>query len=70
MNRLWELYKRPTPDRWRKIGDSILLLGTTLNGYLAGINAHSGWIIFTLVLTWLGKTLTNFVTDNSQTPQP
>lgn len=55
----WENYKKPTPEKWRKLGDSILLLGTTLNTYLVSIESPMGWIIFTLILTWLGKTLTN-----------
>ena len=51
-------YYKPTPIRWRYIGDSILGLGTILTG----ISAFQEKPYLTLglaILTWLGKTLSN-----------
>jgi len=57
-------YYQPTPVRLRKIGDSILYAGTTMTGY--AIFSESKWFaIISLVLTVLGKTLTNCYTDES-----
>lgn len=55
-------YEKPTPNKWRKVGDSIALLGTTITGY--AIIQHEGWAIVSLILTWAGKTITEFATDD------
>jgi hypothetical protein len=54
-------YYLPTPVLWRKIGDTLFLLGTTITG----ISAFTMPPIFTAIaagLTFLGKTITNFAT--------
>jgi len=54
-------YYSPTPVIWRKIGDSLLLLGTTLTS----ISAFTMPPIITVIaagLTFIGKTITNFAT--------
>jgi hypothetical protein len=54
-------YYLPTPVLWRKIGDSLLLLGSTLTG----ISAFTMPPIVTAIaagLTFVGKVITNFAT--------
>ena len=52
-------YWKPTPIFWRKIGDSMLVVGA-LSGTLA-IAEDMKWLSISLVVcTLLGKFLTNF----------
>jgi hypothetical protein len=56
-------YYKPTPKKWRQIGDSILLGTTALSGMMMGAPlSESGktWCIFILnVIGVVGKVLTN-----------
>jgi len=56
-------YYQPTPTRWRKIGDSILFAGTTMTGYGIIHESHT-FALVSLALTVIGKTLTNFFTED------
>ena len=56
-------YYQPTPTRWRKIGDSILFAGTTMTGY-GIINESHTFALVSLAMTVIGKTLTNFFTED------
>lgn len=56
-------YYQPTPKKWRKLGDSILFAGTTMTGYAIMNESHT-FALISLSLTVLGKTLTNFATDD------
>lgn len=62
-------YYKSTPVIWRKIGDSILLLGTAITTYqLTYHSENTKLALATLLITWLGKTITNFAiesTDNN-----
>lgn len=50
-------YYKPTPSKWRKIGDNLLLLSTTLSA----LNIHSPHVAIAIQITGvLGKFLTNF----------
>jgi len=54
-----ENYNAPTPTIWRKIGDSLLVIGTTVTG----ISAFTMPPVVTAIaagLTAIGKILTNF----------
>lgn len=55
-------YYKPTPVFWRKIGDAILGLGTTFTGYEI-LMQNESWALVSLVITWLGKTITNFASS-------
>jgi hypothetical protein len=59
-------YFAPTPKKWKVIGDSIFLLGTMLTGQqiYAGNNNIA---LAALILTWAGKTITNFATATDDT---
>jgi hypothetical protein len=59
-----ERYFKPTPKRWRKIGDSILGLGTLLTTVSAVTGANPVLIVSSAILTYIGKTLTNFTTKD------
>lgn len=54
-------YYKPTPEKWRKIGDSILGLGTIVT-IISGIYKNPWLAVASASLTWIGKTLTNFAT--------
>lgn len=59
-------YAKHTPVFWRKVGDSILLFGTTLTATFAGMEVHKGWIISAAILTASGKMITNFFSDDEK----
>lgn len=62
---LWKNYKKPTPDKWRKIGDSILAVSLFLTTTTVSIPHIDKWIPFTAAaLGIIGKFLTNFFAPN------
>lgn len=63
MNPIKSFYQ-PTPVFWRKLGDSVLLFGTTMTATLAGLEIHKGWIIASAIVTALGKFITNVAKED------
>jgi hypothetical protein len=61
-------YTKPTPMKWRKIGDAILLGSASLSAMMMGapISDHAQtWIIFILnVVGVAGKIITNFAKED------
>ena len=58
--KLAEGYYKPTPFRWRVVGDSILIVGSTLTT-VAGLLSLSPYIVAAgAICTAIGKILTNF----------
>lgn len=56
---LKEKYYAPTPVKWRKLGDALLGVSTTITGF--AIYEEIKWIAITaLILGVIGKFLTNF----------
>lgn len=56
-------YSKPTPKKMRKIGDSIFGLGTVITTLSAVIG--SPWVTITsAIVTWAGKTITNFWSED------
>jgi hypothetical protein len=52
-------YYSPTPKKWRKLGDALLGVSTTITGF--AIYEEAKWIAITaLVFGVIGKFLTNF----------
>jgi hypothetical protein len=52
-------YYSPTPKKWRKLGDALLGVSTTITGF--AIYENEKWIALTaLALGVIGKFLTNF----------
>jgi hypothetical protein len=55
-----------TPVFWKKVGDAILALGTAITG--ATIYENPDWAMASLILTWVGKTITNFASSDKTAP--
>jgi len=52
-------YYNPTPKRWRKLGDALLGVSTTITGF--AIYEEAKWVaIVALIAGVVGKFLTNF----------
>lgn len=63
MKNLGQLYSSPTPKKWRKIGDALLAMSTTITGF--AIYEEAKWVAITaLVLGSLGKFITNFFSED------
>ena len=66
-NNLTELvgnYTKPTPVKWRKLGDSLLGVSTTITGF--AIANDTKWLAMSaLVLGVAGKFLSNFFTEDT-----
>jgi len=58
-------YYKPTPVRWRKLGDALLGISTTITGF--AIYEEVKWLaISALALGVIGKFLTNFFSETDQ----
>jgi hypothetical protein len=61
-----EKYAAPTPIKWRKIGDSILIGSSGFSALMMGAPLHDNqiiWIVFILNgIGVCGKVITNFFT--------
>lgn len=58
-------YYKPTPKKWRQLGDSLLSVGTFVGSYAAF--AEMKWVtIAVFALGVVGKFLTNFFKDDTQ----
>ena len=55
-------YYAPTPAKWRKLGDALLGVSTTITGF--AIYEETKWVAITaLVIGVAGKFLSNFFTE-------
>lgn len=72
IQKLNERFHAPTPDKYRKIGKSIALLGTMLQVSIGSLQAAGSvvmpggyitWVIGIAVLQWLGQTISDFATE-------
>ena len=58
-------YYKPTPIKWRKLGDALLGISTTITGF--AIYEEVKWLaISALALGVIGKFLTNFFSETDQ----
>jgi len=56
-------YYQPTPVKWRKLGDALLGVSTTITSY--AIYERWTWVAITALITGVvGKFLTNFFTED------
>jgi hypothetical protein len=60
--KLYEKYNQPTPLKWRKIGDLLLIISTTITSYSV-IEEMKEVALIAAILGCVGKILTNFFTD-------
>jgi hypothetical protein len=58
-------YFKPTPKRFRVLGDSLASASVFVSSY-AILNEHQTFGVVVLVSGWVGKFLTNFFTDEPQ----
>lgn len=55
-------YYSPTPARWRKLGDALLGVSTTITGF--AIYEEAKWVAIAALLSGvIGKFLTNFFSE-------
>jgi hypothetical protein len=57
-------YWKPTPKKWRKIGDSLLAASTVITSAAIIGNYHAVGLI-ALIVGAIGKFLTNFFADDA-----
>ena len=61
-------YYKPTPKKWRKIGDAILFLSASISAFIPTSPLDEGiklWAMFALnIFGIIGKTATNFFKEN------
>ncbi len=65
IDKLHSRYARTTPIIARKIGDSLLLVGSTITTY-AILEGDKTFAIISLICTVLGKIITNFTTEDGK----
>jgi hypothetical protein len=78
MKNLIKNYYKPTPAKWRKIGDSILVIGTIISTTclveyekakeLIGDVDLKCFLLVSIVCTTLGKVITNFTKEEEVNP--
>ena len=61
-------YYKPTPKKWRKIGDAILFISASISAFIPTSPLDEGsklWAMFFLsIFGIIGKTATNFFKEN------
>ena len=66
MKQLMNNYWAPTPKKWRKLGDALLGVSSTIPGFANASDNH--FIAYTaLICGVLGKLITNLFTEETQT---
>lgn len=64
-NKMLKKYYKPTPKKWRQLGDALLGVSTTITGF--AIIEDYKWIAFSaLILGVIGKFLTNFFSEDEK----
>jgi hypothetical protein len=62
-NKMLKNYYKPTPAKWRKLGDALLGVSTLITTFAVYENVH--WVALTaLIIGVVGKFLTNFFTKD------
>lgn len=64
MKKLSELYASPTPKFWRKVGDALLVVSTTLSSYSVTEEWGKTITILIMVTGVVGKFLTNLFSED------
>lgn len=62
INKATSNYYKPTPKKWRKIGDALLTIGTTVTGFSAFTMPPPVTAVAAFI-TLVGKLITNFVAE-------
>ena len=62
-NKMLKNYYKPTPTKWRKLGDALLAVSVTITGFAMYENVQ--WVALTALITGvIGKFLTNFFKED------
>ncbi len=62
-NKMLKNYYKPTPVKWRKLGDALLAVSVAITGFAMYGNVQ--WVALTALITGvIGKFLTNFFKDD------
>ena len=62
-NKMLKNYYKPTPTKWRKLGDALLAVSVTITGFAMYNNVQ--WVALTALITGVtGKFLTNFFKED------
>jgi hypothetical protein len=62
-NKMLKNYYKPTPVKWRKLGDALLAVSVTITGFAMYENVQ--WVALTALVTGvIGKFLTNFFKED------
>jgi hypothetical protein len=66
-NKMLKDYYKPTPVKWRKLGDALLAVSVTITGFTMYQNVQ--WVALIALITGvIGKFLTNFfIEDDTET---
>lgn len=63
LNKLNDKYKKATPVLWRKVGDGLLGVSTTITGF--AIYEEAKWVAISALVTGvLGKFITNVFSED------
>jgi len=63
-NKMLKNYYKPTPAKWRKLGDALLAVSVAITGFAMYENVQ--WVALTALITGvIGKFLTNFFKDDN-----
>lgn len=57
-------YYKPTPKKWRQLGDALLAASTAVSGYTM-LNEQPTIAFIAMMCGVVGKFLTNFFTDDT-----
>jgi hypothetical protein len=61
-NKMLKNYYKPTPIKWRRLGDALLAVSTTITSF--ALYEDIQWVALTaLIIGVIGKFLTNFFTE-------
>ena len=61
-NKMLKNYYKPTPIKWRRLGDALLAVSTTITSF--ALYEDIQWVALTALITGvIGKFLTNFFTE-------
>ena len=62
-NKMLKNYYKPTPSKWRKLGDALLAVSVAITGFAMYENVQ--WVALTSLITGIiGKFLTNFFKED------
>lgn len=62
-------YNKPTPSKWKKVGDILLVISTVLSGFIANFTEppYKNFILGAIIVTGvLGKIITDLTAETNE----